>query len=103
MKMYQLRSYEEFTQFQKSTAHEYATHLQDIEVFKPKKPKIPIVPGLTLALRQQAMNKEQFYISGYSYPAKKNVDFICDFFFSPEYWKMNWRVRKMYSSSHTVV
>lgn len=74
MRVYHLRSFSEFTQFERSTRNSYSKHLKEIESATPR-------------------SEESFVVKGFSYTAGECVDFECDFQWGPGFPAVNWRER----------
>lgn len=72
MKVFKIKNYKDFKKFETSTSIAYTKHLETIENLKPK-------------------SDHPFVVSGYSYTAKKEVDFACNFLYGPGFPGVNWR------------
>ncbi|CAN1527505.1 AdoMet_MTases domain containing protein [Burkholderiaceae bacterium] len=71
---FQIRSFNEYQEFKKSESESLSTHWREIE----KKKSTSNIP---------------FVVEGFSYTAKKTVNFQCDYKYSPGFPVVNWRER----------
>ena len=81
MILHKIKSLVEYSKYVDLMSVDYAGHLEEIE---------RLIPG----------HDQEFTVSGYSYPARQMVNFVCDFKYGAGFPSVNWRERVVCPVTH---